>query len=278
MSKGFLVLAQNGTHDYVKMAYVLGMSLRVSQKKHNKLSIIVNKDEKIPDKYLPFFDKIIYVDNTETQWKVENKWQYFWLTPYDETIVLDTDMLFFHDISTWWNVLKGTDINFTTNVRNYRNEIVSSDYYRKVFTKNKLPNLYTALFYFKRTRLVERYFKMLEIMFANWQAFYDKFLTDQPQFLSGDVVYSLAAKIIFNRNWNTSSNILTFTHMRSRLQDETIFNDWHKTLPTFFSVQNQKIYLKVNNFNQLWPFHYIQKDFLTDEVIDLYEKVSTCLL
>lgn len=276
--KGFLTLAQNGTYDYVKMAYVLAMSLKLSQQKYNKLSVIVNKGSKIPSNYKQYFDKIIYVDDPEEEWKINNKWRYFQLSPYDETIVLDTDMLFFHDITTWWDVLQTDDISFTTNVKNYRNETVTSDYYRKVFTENKLPNLYTALFYFKKTNEVEQYFKFLRIIFENWEDFYEKFLQNKPRFLSGDVAFALGAKLFFNRKWESTSNILTFTHMRSRLQDETIFDNWNKILPVFFTVYNNKIQLKVNNFNQMWPFHYIQKDFLSEEVIKLYEEISACVL
>lgn len=274
MNKGFLTIAQNGQHDYVKMAYVLGMSLKLSQEKYNKLSVIVNENEEIPEKYLPFFDKIIYVEKPEEEWKVQNKWQYFGLSPYDETIVLDTDMLFFSDISHWWECLEQSDLEFTTTVTNYKGEIAESDFYRKTFTKNKLPNLYSALFYFKKTKENEEYFKAVKVIFENWKAFYDKLLKDPPKYLSGDVVYSLAAKIMFNRRWE---NFLTLTHMRSRLQDETIVDDWNKHLPVFFTSRYGDVQLKVSNFSQIYPFHYIKKDFLNEEVIELYENTIRLL-
>jgi len=275
MSKGFLTIAQNGEYDYVRMGYALAMSLKLSQEKYNNLSIIVNKKQYIPNHYRKLFDKIIYVDKPKEDWKIQNKHQYYDLTPYDKTIVLDTDMLFFHDISVWWKCLEDSNIEFTTEVRNYTNEIVSSDYYRKVFTKNKLPNLYTALFYFEKTQEIKQYFKLVEVMFKNWKVFYDKFLEEPPKFLSGDVIYALAAKIFFNRNWESD---LSFIHMRSRLQNDNI-TKWNKELPTFITnfPDKTKINLKVNNFNQLYPFHYIKKEFLTKEVIEIYEE-AICLL
>jgi len=274
MSKGFLTIAQNGQHDYLKMAYVLSMSLKMSQTKYDKLSVIVNEGEKIPSKYLDFFDKVISVDNPNDGWKIQNKWRFYELTPYDETIILDADMLFFYDISTWWECLKNSKLEFTTSVRNYRGEVATSDYYRKTFTMNNLPNLYTALFYFKKNKENEEYFKLVEIIFKNWKDFFKKFLKSPPKFLSGDVAYSLAAKILFPRNWN---NFLTFTHMRSRLQDEDIVTDWHKELPSFFSRRDNILNLKISNFNQIYPFHYIKKDFLNEEVVQLYEE-TLCLL
>ena len=274
MTNGFLTIAQNGKYDYLRMAYILALSLKLSQSKYNKLSVIVNKDQYIPILYKEAFDKIIFVDKPSDQWKVQNKWQYFWLSPYDETIVLDSDMLFFNDIHIWWECLNKADIEFTTSTKNYRGETTTSDFYRKTFTYNKLPNLYTALFYFKKTKEVENYFKFVKLIFKNWKVFYEKFLKEPPKFVSGDVVYALAAKIIFNKNWDS---FLTFTHMRSRLQDNDIITNWNKELTSFFTDYNKKIELKINNFNQIYPFHYIKKDFLSEEVIDLYEK-AICLL
>jgi hypothetical protein len=274
MSKGFLTIAQNGQHDYVRMAYALAMSLKLSQEKYNKLSVIVNENEEIPEKYLPFFDKIIYVEKLQEEWKIQNKWQYFWLSPYDETIVLDADMLFFNDISHWWTSLEQSDLEFTTAITDYRGEITKSDFYRKTFTKNKLPNLYTALFYFKKTKENEEYFRAVKMMFENWKAFYEKLLKEPPKHLSGDIIYSLAAKVVFNRRWE---NFLTFTHMRSRLQDETMIDDWNKHLPAFFTRNYGKVQLRVSNFNQIYPFHYIKKDFLNDEVIEVYENTIRLL-
>lgn len=277
MSKGFLTLAQNGQTDYVRMAYVLAMSLRLSQEKVNKLSVIVNKGDEIPEKYKKWFDKIIYIDKIKTEWKVNNKWQFFWLTPYDETIILDSDMLFFNDISTWWEALSRYDINFTTKVRNYRNEFVTSSYYRKTFIDSKIPNCYTAFFYFKKTKEIEEYFKLVKLIFENWEEFYSRLLKSPPKFISGDVVFALAAKIHFNYNWSNRSDFMSFIHMRGRMQDDDIVSDWNKELPSFFTDHNRKIELKINNFNQIYPFHYIKKSFLSEEVLKFYEK-AICLL
>jgi len=269
MSKGFLTIAQNSVDvDYIRMAYVLAMSIKLTQQKYNNISVIVNKGEEVQDKWSPIFDKIIYVDIPKEEWKIQNKWQYYRLTPYDETIVLDSDMLFFNDITTWWNSFENSDLEFATVAKNYRGDNITSDYYRKVFTENNLPNLHSALFYFKKTTENRHFFKFVKVIFENWELFYSKLLKNPPKFLSGDVAYSLASSLFFYRNWE---NFLTFTHMRGRLQDDDIFSEWNKELPSFFTNYHGKIELKVSNFNQIYPFHYIQKDFLTEGVIELYE-------
>jgi len=275
MNKGFLTIAQSGQHDYVRMAYGLAMSLKISQSMYSNLTVVVNEGEELPDKYLDVFDNVIYMKKPEEPWKIQNKWKYYDITPYDETICLDCDMLFFHDILTWWECLEDKTLEFATYTVNYKSKVTTSDYYRRVYTINNLPNLHTALFYFKKTKENEEYFKLVRNIFENWEAYYERFFKTPPKFLSGDVSYSLAAKLFFNRKWN--NEFLTFTHMRSRLQAEDIFENWHKELTTFFTDYFTKPQLKINNINQMYPFHYIKKDFLTDEVIELYENTLRLL-
>ena len=109
----------------------------------NNISIAITKDTKLDDKYRKIFDHVIEIpfeDDAElSDWKVENKWKYFHFTPYDETVILDTDMLFTSDVSHWWDVMSKQDVVATTKVLTYRHELITSDYMRKTFTQNNLP-------------------------------------------------------------------------------------------------------------------------------------------
>ena len=55
------------------------------------------------------------------------------VTSYEETVVLDTDMIFPDDISHWWKYFAEKDIGFLTDIRDYRNNIIKENYYRKTF-------------------------------------------------------------------------------------------------------------------------------------------------
>jgi len=278
MNKGYLTLAQNGTHDYVRMAYVLAMSLKLSQGPDAKLSVIVNENEEIPSNYLYMFDKIIKVPVPEDEWKIQNKWMYFDLTPYDETIVLDADMLFLTNHDWWWDFCFIDDLLFCERALNFKGVETDSDYYRKVFTENSLPNHYTALFYFKKNKENEKYFQLVRLIFENWKEWYNHILKNPPKHVSGDVVYSMASKIMFRNNMKAISPFMRLVHMRNKLQDSKLSGDWTKTLRCDFINQEHNILLKVNNIVQEYPFHYIEKSFLTDEVVMLYEEKMLRLL
>ena len=183
MTRGYLVIAQNNeTNDYLTQAYALALNLKLTQVISN-LSVCVDKSTKklIKEKHKNVFDHIIDIpgsdDAKDSKWKINNKWKYYQMSPYDETVILDTDMMFPFDISYWWDILSNKDVWTTVFVKNYREEIIKDDrYHRKAFIDNNLPNIYTAFFYFKKSELAEELFTMIKIIFNNWEKFYQKYI------------------------------------------------------------------------------------------------------
>ena len=151
---GFCLLAQNNsTTDYVRQAYALAVSIHKFNK-DQKISLITN--DTVPKKYKSVFENIIPIPWTDhakdTDWKIENRWKVYHASPYKNTIVMDVDMLVLHDITHWWQELEKRNIFFVSNVRNYRDEVVTSRFYRKTWDENKLPNLYSGVYYFKKSK------------------------------------------------------------------------------------------------------------------------------
>jgi len=291
MSKGYICIAQNTNQvNYLEQAYALAMNLHLTQSSVNKLSVCVDSHtlEQIEDKHRLVFDQIIEIPwgdlaEHEKKWKIQNKWKYLHMTPYEETVILDTDMLFPTDVSYWWDSLREQDVWATTDVRTYRNEIVTDDHYRKCFTSNNLPNVYTAFLYFKKSSLTSDLFSMTEIIFQHWQRFFFDYLPggNKPTFLSGDVAFALAMQLLGIESDCTRINVSTptFVHMKSYIQGiakDKIQDDWTESLPTYYVSYRD---FKIGNFQQLLPFHYTEKHWLNQEMIqqleqDYYEQSS----
>lgn len=278
--KGYMVIAQNNKKvNYIRQAYALALSIKNTQSKINRFCICVEKESDIPDEYRYVFDDIVEIpwndDAKDSIWKIGNKWKYYYMSPYDETIVLDTDMLFTEDISHWWDFLSKRDVWFTSNVLTYRGEIVESDHYRKTFTSNNLPNIYTAFFYFKTSFLMAQIARMTDSVFRDWPEYYNEYLhSTRPTKLSGDVAYALAVKILgVEHECISDQQIPTFVHMKAYVQDvpeEIISEDWERHFQTYFSEDGQ---LRVYNYRQRYPFHYHRKEWLTDTIIDTLETI-----
>lgn len=281
MSKGFFTIAQGDR--YVRYAYALALSLQLSQKEYKDLSIGITPGYSVPEKYAKAFDQIIEIpfgDHAkDSDWKLENEWKSIYMSPYDETIKLDADMIFPEDISTWWEFLSKNDYTFAENAATYRGEIVDSDYYRKTFTMNELPNVYTAFFYFKKTEKSYELFKMAEFIYYNWETFFYEFLepVNRPKYVSTDVVFALASKIVGHEAVTKHLNMPIFVHMKSYLQNwelesrlnKTLPDDWQQIVKTYFTDDCE---LFIGNHKQYLPVHYHLKDWLTDEIIEQLEK------
>ena len=279
MSKGYLILAQNTPDaDYTRLAYALALSIKNSQNEINNVCLATN-NKKLPKKYNKIFDIITdipWTDHASTsKWKIENKWKYYYMTPFDETIILDADMLFPTDISYWWEVLSKKEIWITDKPRTFKGEIITSSKYRTAFISNNLPNVYTAFMYFKKTEIVAELFKLTEFIFNNWEKFFYNYMDEnRPKNLSGDVAYALAIKIlgIENECFGNLDCIPSFVHMKGHLQgidEKYITEDWTKHIPTYFADDGT---FKIGNYEQTLPFHYHIKEWLTDDIIKILEK------
>jgi hypothetical protein len=287
MSRGYIVIAQNsGDTDYLRMAYGLALSLKATQTTVSNLCVCVDKGTKVPKKYLEVFDQVVEIpwqdDAKDSDWKIDNKWKYYYMSPYDETVILDTDMVFPTDVSHWWDTLCERDIWACTNVKTYRGEnaVDHNNYYREYFVKNNMPNVYTAFFYFKKSETATEFFKFVEIIFQNWQRFFFKYMPNgKPEKLSADVVYALAIQLLGieeETTVNDLTEIPTFTHMKSFIQDvpsgSFLDEKWTLSLPTYFNTIKT---FKVGNFQQQYPFHYVDKNWLTDDIIKSLENEIT---
>lgn len=281
MSQGYVAIVQNTADvDYLNQAYGLALSLKNTQSTVDKLSILVDKDtlEQVTKKHRRVFDKVIEIpwedDAAEEHWKVNNKWKVYYATPYEESVLLDTDMIFTTDVSHWWPVLAQKEFWATTKVKTYRNDIITDDKFRKTFTENKLPNIYNAFMYFRKSETCSEIFKLAEIIFHNWQRFYHLYLPkSKPNHVSGDVVFALAIKILGYEHLTTRENIdslPTFVHMKGELQGvNTITSDWAGHISSILVSPDN---LVVGNFRQTVPFHYVDKNWLTEQKIKVLEK------
>ena len=166
----------------------------------------------------------------------------------------------------------------TTNIKTYRGEPAdpSSKYYREYFIKNNMPNIYTAFFYFKKSETASELFKMIQLIFENWQRFYFKYMPNgKPNKLSADVVYALAIQLLGLESETTVDDLTelpTFTHMKSFIQDlpggSLLDERWTLSIPTYFSSVSN---FKVGNFQQYYPFHYVDKEWLSNDIIETLE-------
>lgn len=275
-TRGIVVLAQNNEQEnYVDQACLLAMSLKVTNPSE-KISIVT--DDQVLKEYQELFDKTIAIpygdDAKDSSWKIENRWKIYHASPYDCTMVLDTDMLILQDISTWWEFLSNYELFFASNVYTYRNETVTSDYYRKTFVENQLPNLYTGLHYFEKSELAHEFYKWMELITQNWELFYGQYVKKHyPQGPSMDLTASIAAKILDCENQITNSvtKFPSFTHMKPRIQNWSKQIDrWQDYVRVYI---NRDCNIQIGSYKQSGILHYTEKDFADQKIFERYRNL-----
>ena len=264
MTKGYVLIASG--KDYVKQACLCAMSIKLTQKIQN-VSIITN--DTVEKQFENLFDHIIEIpwhEETVCFYDTQNRWKAYHVSPYEETIVLDTDMLFLSDLSHHWDIFNRYDVCLVEKVRTYKNETVTDDYYRKTFTENNLPNVYNAYQYFKKNDNSLKYYKNLKHIVRNWQSYYKEYLPkNTPRLDSMDVNHAIC--MIHNNNNNYKTSSIDFVHMKSKIQNVDWQQDsWVNEIQYFVGDD-----LKIGNYKQHGLFHYVDNNFC-NTVFETYKE------
>ena len=194
---------------------------------------------------------------TDSDWKLINDWQVYEASPYDYTIKLEADMYIPRNIEHWWDVLKDRDVVVSSTIRNFKQEISDIRFYRRFIDDNKLPDVYNAITYFKKSDTAKQFFELAKEIFNNWEE-YKKILKCNPQELATtDWVYSIACHIMGVEN----TTLPTFTemsmvHMKQYING-TPTENWTDTF-IYECLPNQ---IRVQTVPQQYPFHYHVKNF-----------------
>ena len=196
---------------------------------------------------------------------MQNRWKAYHATPYEQTILLDADMLILSDLDNVWKQLQDKNLYFTSQVKNFRGDILTDRVYRKTFIENQLPNLYSGFCYFKKSEESLEFWKLVELITLNWEKFYGEFSPKNYQkFYSLDVTISIAAKILGLENCFDNNQICSFTHMKSLIQGwHTVHPDWTKVAQVEI-IDADTIY--INQFKQSGVLHYVEDSFLEDYI------------
>jgi len=251
VNKGFVIMAQDTeSTSYTSCAVTLKKSiLRV-----------------IPDANVTIIttDMLPYGDlATDSDWKLINDWQVYEASPYDYTIKLEADMYIPRNIDHWWDVLKDRDIVVSTTIRNFKQEISDIRFYRRFIDDNKLPDVYNAITYFKKSEVATQFFMLVKEIFNNWEEYKKILKCNSNELATTDWVYSIACHIMGVENTTLPSfTEMSMVHMKQYING-TPTENWTDTF-IYECLPNQ---IRVQTVPQQYPFHYHVKNFCDKIVV-----------
>jgi ribonuclease HI len=274
VSFGYLIIvSDDGKTDYHMMAYLLALSIKRTQKAGYDNVALVTDSEKIFDLFKTswVFDKIEFW-NKKDHWdgrSYMNK-----LSPWKHTVCLDADMIFLRDTSHWIDhFVENCDLYIASKVLTYRNETVTSDYYRKTYKENELPMLYSAYTFFKKeSPLTHHFFDLVQSITDQKEDFKNVFLEKQkPSVLGTDEIFSLAAKILdIQDQISYPLAFPKFVHMKPMIQNlKKPISKWPRDIGFYTTGVDD---YKIGSFTQYDIIHYVEKDFQISKLIEHYDQ------
>jgi hypothetical protein len=184
-------------------------------------------------------------------------------------------MLFTTDYSHWIDYfVENSELYIANNAYTYRGELIDNDYYRRTFTKNRLPNLYSFYTFFKKdSEVASEFFTLGRYIIKNPIEFSNVFLTDyKPKVVGTDEAFALAAKLLdITGDIAYELEFPKVVHMKGMIQNWPWPSDvWSDHLGFYL---NRKGQLKIGNYQQTNIVHYVEKDKINAEVINILEEI-----
>jgi hypothetical protein len=193
MSRGILLFAFNtDSVDYFKMA--IATAKRAEHFLGLKSSVVTDINTDIA-KYDYKFDNVFIVDSdksnkkNKTVWINKGRYQAYDLTPYDETLLLDTDYLINSDsLNLLFNIC--TDYVVPNNIKflmeNIENELISPISY---------PTMWATIIVFKKTNKTKQLFECIKMIQHNYR-YYAELYGMYSLMYRNDYALTIAHRII----------------------------------------------------------------------------------
>lgn len=246
--RGFVIMAQDTDKvNYTTCAKVLELSIKRVMPNAN-ITIITSD-------MLPYGNFGGY----------NNDWQVYEVSPYDETIKLEADMIIPRSIEHWWDILNVNDVVVSTKIRNFKGELSDCRVYRKFIDDNMLPDTYNSITYFKKSEAAKLFYTVVRDIFEHWAEYKTILKCNKEELVTTDWVYAIACHIIgVEKTTLPNFDEMSMIHMK-QFVNGIPSEDWTKTL--VYEILPDVI--RVNTYTQQYPFHYHVKTF-SDKLLESY--------
>ena len=270
LDRGYFMIA-NSTQDtnYLRLAYICALTIKLTQPEgYNSVAISTRTPDVVSNYRLPWvFDSIVEFEGPKGMAARSRAYE---LTPYKETVFLDSDLLFLNDVSHWWPHMSKHDMYIATRPMMFRGGTMTDKSYRKVFVESGLPDFYSGFFYFKESRETTKFFRVVEALTEHPELWKDKLTGYRFDTIPTDEACALTAKMldIVEDMSNTKLPFPRFTHMKTYSQGLGGQIDWTESIPFYY---NNDLNIKIGPYAQTDILHYTKKNLITDNFIKLLE-------
>ena len=139
----------------------------------------------------------------------------------------------------------------------------------KLKSEIRLPDIYTGLMYFRYSQEAYTFFEIAAACFKHWDSIVPqlkKYSEHQP---TTDLVYAIVCQHLGIENYTLPGcDFINFTHMKNSINQWPEATPWSKLVISDVDAPM----IRINGINQYHPFHYQDKEWLTDDIIRKFEQ------
>lgn len=233
MTRGILLFAfNNGTTDYFKMA--VATANRAYRFLNLQTTVVTDSNTVIED-YHHNFENIIIVDSDNTNrnvnkeiWINKGRFQAYDLSPYDETLLLDTDYLINSDM-----LLKPFELYDDFMCHNTTEFLMKPNEGQEKISKYSFNTLWATVVYFKKTKKTKLIFDTMKMVQENYQH-YINIYNPIVGFFRNDYALTFALRIVNGQTEDISNYIpWALTHAD---KDVTLISNDNQSCVTSYNV------------------------------------------
>lgn len=253
--KGVLLFAfNNDIVDYYNMA--IETAKRVNYFLNLPVSVVTDSSTNI-NEYSYKFDNVILANKDTSNKKDNNVWinkgryRAYDLSPYDETIVLDTDYL----INTN-NLNKIFDLYDDFMVHNTTNFLLEPNHVQEQLSKESFPTLWATLIAFKKTNKTKQIFECLQMVQENYMHYVSLYNIPSTMYRN-DYGLTIATRIVYNHLVDNNNYIpWDLAHVNNHIKVYKNTNNSYNTSYTLINESGKRPeYIEVKDYD----FHCMNK-------------------
>lgn len=271
MNFGYLIFVKkNENYDYLSLAYLLAISIKLTQPKgYEKIALVTDDTKGIHKLKSPWiFNDVIHADLPEF-WDCRS-FMYDY-SPFETTVCLDADMIFNRDISHIIDYYRENySVGLVKNVVDYRQNLITNNFCRKAFTENNIPSVYSLFSFFQKNNKAEQFFNLVKDITQFPKEFKNLYFKKyKPDVLGTDEIFGITSKIL-DYPIQLEDNLLSVLHMKGEIQNWNVPSNKVTNKVGFYVDRDLNV--KIGVFKQTDIIHYVEKDIITEEIISLYEQ------
>lgn len=248
MSRGVLLFAfNNGFVDYYKMAEETAKRID----RFLKLPVtIVTDSESIPETLNYQFDNTILADKQtgniklNKAWNNKGRYRAYELTPYDETLILDTDYLVNSDL-----LLKPFELYDDFMCHKDTSFLMIKDPQQEMVSPSTFQTLWATVIYFKKTERTKQIFECLKMVQDNYGHYVNLFNIPSITFRN-DYALTISLRIV-NGHRDNPRDIIPWplVHLNHQVYA-------YRDTDTKYTLIKDKQYIVISDTD----FHLLNKD------------------